>query len=149
MTNRRQFIKCGLSFTALPLTGLSSLNIAVASPDGQPFTLESFVSDLRFEESVATASSLKAQGVPIAEIRGDLTDLWIQQYSRQWKRKPMSLAGITGKDALFVLETLAPDYGMRVIYRTEIQQQKSSSAQVALALISWIIVPKQIAVELT
>ena len=149
MTNRRQFIKCGLSFTALPLTGLSLLNMAVATPEGHSFKLESFVSDLRFGESIATATSLKAQGVPIAEISGDLTDLWIKQYSRQWKQKPMSLAGVTGKDALFVLETLAPDYGMRLIYRTEIPQEEISSVQEGLELISWIIVPKQIAEELS
>jgi len=149
MTNRRQFIKCGLSFTALPLTGLSSLNMAVATPEGHSFKLESFVSDLRFGESIATATSLKAQGVPIAEISGDLTDLWIQQYSKQWKKKPMSLAGVTGKDALFVLETLAPDYGMRLIYRTEIHQEQASSTQEGLELISWIIVPRQIAEELS
>ena len=149
MTNRRQFIKCGLSFTALPLTGLSSLNMAVATPEGHSFKLESFVSDLRFGESIATATSLKAQGVPIAEISGDLTDLWIKQYSRQWKQKPMSLAGVTGKDALFVLETLAPDYGMRLIYRTEIPQNETSSTQEGMELISWIIVPKQIAEELS
>lgn len=149
MTNRRQFIKCGLSFTALPLTGLSSLNMAVATPEGHSFKLESFVSDLRFGESIATATSLKAQGVPIAEISGDLTDLWIKQYSRQWKQKPMSLAGVTGKDALFVLETLAPDYGMRLIYRTEIPQNETSSTQEGVELISWIIVPRQIAEELS
>ncbi|MFT5320540.1 MAG: hypothetical protein ACI934_000680 [Pseudohongiellaceae bacterium] len=149
MTNRRQFIKCGLSFTALSLTGLSSLNMAVATPEGHSFELESFVSDLRYEESVATAASLKAQGVPIAEISGDLTDLWIKQYSRQWKQKPMSLAGVTGKDALFVLETLAPDYGMRLIYRAEIPQNETSSTQEGVELISWIIVPRQIAEELS
>jgi len=155
MTNRRQFIKCGLSFSTLPLTGLASLNMAVAAPDGHSFKLESFVADLRYEESVTTASSLKSQGVPVAEITGDMTDLWIQQYSRQWKQKPMSLAGVTGKDALFVLETLAPDYGMRVIYKTEIPREENLSAAPSvvgaesIALFSWIIVPKKIAVELT
>ena len=151
MANRRQFIKCGLTFSTLPLAGLSSYNMAVAAPQGEEiFTLESFVADKRYSESVATAQSLKAQGVPIAEISGDMTELWVSQYAKQWKQQPMTLAGVTGSDALFVLETLAPEYGMRlihkaVIYKSQLTQAEALPGHGNVDLVSWIIVPKTIA----
>ena len=149
MTNRREFIKCGLTFSTMSLTGITSLQMAVASPEGQMLKLESFVSDLRFMESVSTAQTLASQGVPIMEVSGDLTDLWINQYSRQWKQKPMSLAGVTGSDALFVLETLAPDYGMRVVHKSPVPEAKALPGHADEALISWIIVPRKIAEDLS
>ena len=148
MANRRQFIQCGLTFSTLSLTGLAPLNMAVAAPEGPALKLESFVADLRFAESMATSQTLKAQGVPIAEISGDMTSLWIEQYSRQWKQQPMSLAGVTGRDALFVLETLAPDYGMRVIHKAPLAEAKALPGHADIALMSWIIVPRKIAEEL-
>jgi hypothetical protein len=151
MTKRRHFIKCGLTFSTLPITSLSSFmmtNTAVAAPEWAKIRLESFVADLRYAESVATAQTFKNQGVPVAEIIGDMTELWIQQYSRQWKQKPMSLAGVTGKDALFVLETLAMDYGMRVIFKSEIPQVKTLTGSDNMELFYWIIDSKEIAPEI-
>lgn len=149
MTNRREFIKCGLTFSSLSLAGISSLHMAVASPEGHMLKLESFVSDLRFRESISTAETLASQGVPIMEVSGDMTDLWINQYSKQWKQKPMSLAGVTGRDALFVLETLAPDYGMRVVHKSPVPDAKALAGHAEESLFSWIIVPREIAEELS
>src|SRR5690606_26461072 len=48
---------------------------------------------------------------------GDLTALWYDDLDLAWKRGPMTLAGVTTGHGLFVLETLAADRGMRVVYR--------------------------------
>ena len=145
MTNRRQFMQSGLAFSVLPLTELSAMKMAVAAPEGAYLTLESFVADKRYMESIATASKISSEGVPVVEITGDMTELWIGQYSKQWKQAPMTLAGVTGSDALFVLETLAPDYGMRVIHKRALDTPGSQSVEGNPQVFSWIIAPKKLA----
>jgi len=145
VTNRRQFIQSGLVFSTLPLTEFAAVKMAVAAPEGPELTLENFVADRRYAESMAAASKLGAQGVPVVEISGDLTDLWINNYSRKWKRSPMTLAGLTGQDALFVLETLAPDFGMRVVHKQLLDAPSSptvlSTSDGKPQVFSWIIAP--------
>ena len=145
MTNRRQFMQSGLAFSALPLTELSAMKMAVASPDGAFLTLESFVADKRYMKSIATASKLGGEGVSVVEITGDMTELWIGKYSKQWKQAPMTLAGVTGSDALFVLETLAPDCGMRVVHKQALDESASESHEGHPQVFSWIIAPRNVA----
>ena len=142
MTNRRQFMQSGLVFSTLPLTQFAAMKMAVASPEGPDLILENFVADRRYAESMAVASKLGSQGVPVVEITGDLTDLWINNYSAKWKRAPMTLAGVTGQDALFVLETLAPDFGMRVVHKQALDTPSLSSIDNEFKVYSWIIAPK-------
>ncbi len=146
MTNRRQFIQSGLVFSTLPITEFASIKMAVASPEDPGLTLENFVADRRYAESMAVASKLGSQGVPVVEISGDLTDLWLNNYSRKWKHTPMTLAGVTGQDALFVLETLAPDFGMRVVHKQALDAPSSpavlSRLDSKVQVFSWIIAPK-------
>ena len=54
---------------------------------------------------------------PLAETSGDLTDLWYNDFDLRWKQAPMALAGMTTRGGLFVLETLAADHRMLVVYR--------------------------------
>ena len=142
MTNRRQFIQSGLVFSTLPFTEFAAMNMAVASPEGPDLTLENFVADRRYAQSMSVASKLGRQGVPVVEISGDLTDLWVNNYSRKWKRAPMTLAGVTGQDALFVLETLAPDFGMRVVHKQALDSTSLSGEDSKVMVFSWIIAPK-------
>ena len=141
MPDRRTFIKSGLAFSTLSLSGISGLQVAVGAPDGSLLTLDNFIKDTRFTESSDAAMPLAEQGVPIVEINGDLTDLWYSKYSLSWKKQPMTLAGVTGQDALFVLETLAPDYGMQLVHK---EQLVSSAKQNNVELYSWIIAPKKL-----
>jgi hypothetical protein len=106
---------------------------ANAGPQAPPtLTLERFVFDERFPEAVATAAQASRQGVELAAISGDLTDLWYRHFDLQWKRAPMALAGMTDWHGLFVLETLAADRRMRVVYRG--QHTAVSGGQVAHVL---------------
>ncbi|MDC1529609.1 hypothetical protein N8600_11300 [Gammaproteobacteria bacterium] len=149
MTNRRQFIQSGLVFSTLPFTEFAAMNMAVASPEGPDLTLENFVADRRYAQSMSVASKLGRQGVPVVEISGDLTDLWVNNYSRKWKRAPMTLAGVTGQDALFVLETLAPDFGMRVVHKQALDSPSLPTADDKVQVYSWIIAPKNFANVMT
>jgi hypothetical protein len=142
LTNRRQFMQCGLVFSTLQLAELAVMKMAVASPEGPDISVDNFVADRRYAESMVVASKLGNQGVPVVEISGDLTDLWANNYSRQWKRAPMTLAGVTGQDALFVLETLAPDFGMRVAHKQALDLSSLSSEDGKVMVFSWIIASK-------
>jgi len=50
---------------------------------------------------------------------GDITDLWQHYFSVAWKDEPMPLAGLTERPALFMLEQLGFQHGMRVVFQGE------------------------------
>lgn len=68
---------------------------------------------------------------------GDVTPLWTGTLDDAWRRRGFIVAGITGSDALFVLEQLAWHRGRRVVERSEIAPAKDGKP----ALIRWIIAP--------
>ncbi len=115
MTNRRRFIGSGL---AVSVAASALPRMAGAAPE-EPLRLDWFVFDHRFPESAEIARHVARQGVRVAGIEGDLTDLWYDHLDLAWKAQPQALAGVTTRDALFVLETLAADHRMRVVYRGE------------------------------
>jgi hypothetical protein len=117
MANRRQFLRSGVAWSVASSSSLwasPSRAFAAAAPTLRP---EHFVFDRRFALAVAVARHVAGAGVPLAETSGDLTPLWYERLNLAWKRAPAALAGLTTKPGLFVLETLAADYRMRVIYR--------------------------------
>lgn len=143
MTNRRQFIQSGLAFSALSITELLPLRDAVAASSTPSVMLENFVFDNRFAFAVDLARQAGQQGVPLAEMSGDLTDLWYNRYSLQWKQHPMTLAGVTASDGLFVLETLAGDHGMHVIHKSVLALPEKYANTPDETLYSWVIAPKK------
>lgn len=142
MTNRREFIKTGLALSGATLLPAAPSQLAAAElliPG-----LECFVFDKRFEAATAMAQLAAQQGIQLAEIEGDLMPLWYDHLDLRWQQEPMTLAGITTEKALFVLETLAADRGMAVVYR-EAHDQLPEATQATLsdtALVSWIIAPR-------
>lgn len=82
-----------------------------------PMGIDSFVADSRFEESVAATQGIFSDAVRLLQIDGDVTDLWYDHLDHAWREPRGIIAGVTGDDALFVLEQLAWDRRRRVIYR--------------------------------
>jgi hypothetical protein len=120
VTSRRQVLQWAAATTSLAGTGLLGRVAAAGAARGdRHVALELFVFDRRFASAVAVASAMSANGVPAVGVGLDLTSLWYESLDLRWKRGPMTLAGITTRGALFVLETLAADRGMRVLYRGE------------------------------
>ncbi len=114
MASRRQFIQAGLA-----LSGASVLPVVATAAEPRFLRLDRFVYDSRFPEAVDMAHAAARLGVPLAGMSGDLTPLWYDHLHLEWKRQPAALAGVTTREALFVLETLAADHRMRVVYRGE------------------------------
>jgi hypothetical protein len=119
MANRRQFIQSGLALSALSYPRLSAWAATQESRRAPVLRLERFVFDSRFVEAAESAHHAGHHGVRLAELSGDLMDLWYRDLDLSWKSAPMALAGVTAQAELFVLETFAADHRMRVVYRGE------------------------------
>jgi hypothetical protein len=118
VASRRQFIQSGLALSAVSLTTrISALSLQADDTAVATLRLERFVFDNRFAAAVELAQHVEHHGVAVAETSGDLTDLWYHELDLRWKKAPMALAGVTTRGGLFVLETLAADHRMHVVYR--------------------------------
>lgn len=142
MLSRRRFIESGVAGTlAGALTAWRSPAEAAAgsaihggdpragSPlesSGSPragavhrMPLHAAVFDERFAEAARFAAEAHRLGLPVRGVRGDVTDLWYAELHPLWKRQARPIAGLTPYAALFCLERLAWDHGMRVVYHGE------------------------------
>jgi hypothetical protein len=133
VATRRQFIQSGLALSAVPLTGISALSLRGGETEVASLRIERFVFDNRFAAAVELARYAAQHDIPLAETSGDLTDLWYNDFDRRWKQAPMALAGMTTRGGLFVLETLAADHRMLVVYRGTHQASQDGGARHVLS----------------
>lgn len=124
MINRRDVIKWGM--VAPSLASVPGI-VQAQMPQG----IDAFVVDSRFAVAPSDVSAAK-----VHTIDGDVTKLWFDTLDPRWRQPGFVLGGITGADALFVLEVLARDRGRRVISRKELP-----AAEGAPAPVSWVIAP--------
>jgi len=125
MIDRRNVLKWG---AVVPVLGALPYTALATTPEG----LDAFVLDRRFQQSAP-----ESLGVAIHAIDGDVTALWYETLDPVWRKPGFVLGGITGRDALFVLETLAPDRGRRVVSRKDLPPAKGASE----GPVSWVIAP--------
>lgn len=123
MIARRDVLKWGViapTLAGLPMAARAAL------PQG----LDAMVLDRRFPvEQPGIAAT-------IHEISGDVTRLWFDVLDLRWRQPGFVLGGVTGADALFVLEVLARDRGRRVVARTSLPGVGDLAGPV-----SWVIAP--------
>jgi len=119
MASRREFLQVGIAALALPISASAALSPRAAplesAPDATP--LYKVIFDERFAQSIAFGARAQSLGLPVYSIRGDITDLWFHDLDAQWKMSPIAIGGLTAPGALFCLERLAWDHGMRVVFR--------------------------------
>jgi len=142
VANRREFIQCGLAVSAMSLAGGLALPGRGGAASSAP-KLELFLFDDRFAEAREIAGAVAADGAALRGFSGDLTELWRDELDPRWRAAPMILGGVTTAHALFVLETLAADRGMRVARRTDVTEL--AGADWTEALTSWVIAPSRVA----
>ncbi|KAI5911929.1 hypothetical protein PA01_00900 [Azoarcus sp. PA01] len=80
-------------------------------------SLFSAIYDGGFSASAAFGAAARQQGHSIHDIEGDVAGFWMDHLAEQWQRAPVAIAGLTHASALFVLERLGWDHGLRVIFR--------------------------------
>lgn len=129
MPDRRQILKAGLAGSALPAAVFAS-----AARAAGPLKVQRAVYDERFDEARGFAREAAARGWPLRPIRGDVTDVWFHDLDLLWKSEPASVAGLTAPSALFCLERLSWDAGLRVAHRAEVP---------GAGLVAWLIAPRR------
>ncbi|MGH8228063.1 MAG: hypothetical protein ACREU3_09210 [Steroidobacteraceae bacterium] len=102
--------------------------------------------DERFAAACRFGKAMRRNGLPVRAIRGDVTDVWYSRLHPLWKREPAAVAGLTAYAAMFCLERLARDHGLRMtrfgartahVGALAVHEQSG-----AVELHSWIILPK-------
>ena len=116
MVHRRSVLKIGAATVAgalvkMPVPGRS------LSPDQNAFQRAVF--DQRFAECRSFAAEMHSAGVFTSAIRGDVAKLWYDDLRAHLSENRLPVAGLTDRPALFCLEELARDVGMRVIFRAD------------------------------
>jgi hypothetical protein len=140
MINRRQVLQSGLAATSIPLVtavSLAPLQSAHAKVLAQP-ALFKVLFDQRFAVSREFGRHAQWRGLNAQGFNGDITQVWYQDLYPRWQRGPAAIAGVTAHGALFCLERLAWDVGMRVTVREEESYGQHES------LYSWVIAPPRI-----
>jgi hypothetical protein len=118
MVNRRSVLKIGATTVAgalvkIPVFGRNR------SPARMPIAFQRAVFDQRFAECRDFAAELRSAGVFTSAIRGDVAKLWYDDLRAYLRENRLPVAGLTDRAALFCLEELARDVGMRVIFRAD------------------------------
>lgn len=106
-------LSAAASLAAVPSVSRS----ASSDPLGLKLPLNLALFDTRFPAAHAFARALAIRGVTLAPFDGDVTPVWFEQLDPVWRQYPLTVAGLTTEGALFCLEQLAWDNGMRVAYR--------------------------------
>ncbi|MBO9581732.1 MAG: hypothetical protein J7498_12645 [Sphingobium sp.] len=137
MMDRRDLLKIGVA-TPVALGFPAVLRAATAG-------ISLWVRDDRFDAAQPAAALSRSATL----IDGDVTPLWTGMLDDAWRKRGFVVAGVTGSDALFVLEQLAWSRGRRVIERSEIAPAKDMIERSEVrpasdgrpALVRWIIAP--------
>lgn len=114
MTNRREFLQSAAALSAAPLAGRAAF-----ASEHRTVLLDAVIWDSRYAESRGFAARAGGLGATVCSIEGDITDLWRSQLLGLWKAGPTVVAGLTERHALFLLERLGWDHGLRVVYEAE------------------------------
>lgn len=138
MINRRQVLQSGLAATSIPLVAgvsLTALQAAHAKVLEHP-SLYRVLFDQRFAASREFGRDAQWRGQPVQGFNGDITNVWYHDLHPRWQQGPAAIAGLTAHGALFCLERLAWDVGMRVTYREELRFAGHEP------LYTWVIAPR-------
>jgi hypothetical protein len=120
MLNRRTFLQAGVTAVPLAAGAAMALGANQAKAAGtSAVPLHTVVFDERFADSVAFANEARWMGQRTSAISGDVTRLWYDDLYHAWKHGPVAIAGLTTKDAMFCLEILGNDAGLRLLVKGE------------------------------
>ena len=111
---RRKFLESAAVVSAAPLAP------KVVFADGTERAAHlGVIYDSRFREARIFGLRAEQWGAPVRSIEADITDLWQNELHGRWQSTPVALGGLTERSALFMLEQLAWEYGLRVVYQAE------------------------------
>lgn len=126
MITRRDVIKWG---AVAPALAAGSQAAFAQAPQG----LDAFMLDTRYVDSLPSEHA----GIPAIRFAGDVTKPWFDTLDPAWRQRGFVLGGITGSDALFVLQSLAQQQGRRVVSQTQLGEKDERGVYP----VSWVIAP--------
>jgi hypothetical protein len=118
MISRRSVLRFAAAGVAGTLTSISAWS-AASTRLGSARGLCRAVFDERYGECLVFARELERRGAATSAIRNDVAALWYQDVRPRLRQTKLPLAGLTDRAALFCLEELARDVGMKVLYRID------------------------------
>ena len=142
MINRRRILQSGLAATSLPLVAGVSILGGTFARSAQAKALEhpglyKVLFDQRFAASREFGRQAQWQGQRVHGFNGDITNFCYHDLHPRWRKSAVVLPGLTAHGALFCLERLAWDVGMRVTHRAEKRFEGHEP------LYSWVISPEK------
>jgi hypothetical protein len=118
MNTRRQFIEGTMAAgIAMATVAGAATTLGLNADGGSYLRLERIVFDERFADARAFAEEARRRSVATSAIDGSIHDLWYRDLYYHWRDEKSPIAGITDYRALFLLEMMAADAGMRVVHR--------------------------------
>ena len=115
MPTRRSILQTAVAVAGAPLAP----GVVFAGNTQAAANIE-VLADIRYPEVRMFNLRAANLNVPISPTRdGDITQLWQQHFSVAWQEQPRALVGLTERPALFMLEQLGWQYGMRVFFQAE------------------------------
>jgi len=120
MVNRREFLEAA-AVSALPsMAGASQRRGGPKEDPRHPGAVDRVLIDERYRESRSVGARLAARGTSLHALPdGDVTQVWLRFIGPAWKDRPVAVAGLTARPALFCLEQLAVTRGLRVVFHAE------------------------------
>jgi hypothetical protein len=121
MTSRRDFLQTAtLAAGGVPTMALHASPSPVAGAR-RPLALHAVLVEEGSPQAHAFGARLAMRESTrlLAVSRGDVTSLWLQQIGPAWRRRPVAVAGLTSRPALFCLEQLSMLSGLRVVFHAE------------------------------
>ena len=114
MTDRREFLQAAAVLSAAPLAPRAAF-----AGTGNAARLDAVVVDSRHEAARFFGDLAEFAGAPRRDVQGDITGLWQRELVHRWREAPAAVAGLTERPALFLLERLGWDHGLRVVFEAE------------------------------
>lgn len=112
----------------LPLTFLAGKSIASTRLFGSTTeSLELVIADVRYEQGQLFLQKATNLNYVTRGVQGDPTDVWRSVLRPLWRDQKSTVSGITNLQALFCLEMLARDQGMRLVARRDLNPTNSSA----------------------
>ncbi len=120
MTSRREFLQTAAVSAVPVVAGAAGIVDAVRPRASARTAVRAVVIDERRAEARSFGTRLSADGVALyATPDGDITQIWLRRIGPAWRQRPIAIAGLTERPALFCLEQLALSCGLRVVFHGE------------------------------
>lgn len=118
MLKRRSILKAGAAGLAGALVNVPAGAAGAGRFDSRN-SLSRVVYDQRFQDALVFAREFASLGVRTSGIRGDVASLWYEDLRSHLSQERAPVAGLTNRIALFCLEELMRDVGMKTRFRVD------------------------------